>query len=108
MVASLDQFRRQFPPLASMKDIQRYLKEQLVISGAKTIGDIKWEPAGVVDPERLVTLNAKSVLSILFIKHLILCKTSSLFLNGFNIAYLKLDCEMRGSLRLDGDRVITS
>ena len=52
MVASLDQYRRKFPPVTSMKGIQRYLKEQLVVSEAKTIGDTKWEPAGVVDPEK--------------------------------------------------------
>ena len=52
MVASLDQYRRKFPPVTSMKGIQRYLKEKLVVSQGKMIGDTKWEPAGVVDPEK--------------------------------------------------------
>ncbi len=52
MVASLDQFRRQFPPLASVRGIQNYLKEQLVVSSRKMVGDVTWEPAGTVDMEK--------------------------------------------------------
>ena len=52
MVASLDQFRRQFPPITSVSGIQSYLKRQLVVSGAKTVGDVVWEPAATVDMEK--------------------------------------------------------
>ena len=52
MVASLDQFRRQFPPLSSMRGIQSYLKEQLVVSNRKVVGDVTWEPASTVDMEK--------------------------------------------------------
>ncbi len=52
MVASLDQFRRQFPPLASMRGIQNYLKKQLVVSNRKMVGEVTWEPAGTVDVEK--------------------------------------------------------
>ena len=54
MVASLDQFRRQFPPLASMRGIQNYLKEQLIVSDAKIVADIQWAPAAIVDREKWV------------------------------------------------------
>ena len=47
MVASLDQFRRQFPAVASMGGIKSYLKRQLVVSGAKP-----WESAATVDVEK--------------------------------------------------------
>ena len=47
MVASLDQFRRQFPAVASMGGIKSYLKRQLVVSGAKP-----WESAATVDMEK--------------------------------------------------------
>ena len=52
MVASLDHFRRQFPPLASLRGIQRYLKKQLIVSDAKMVGEVIWEPAAAVDMER--------------------------------------------------------
>ena len=52
MVASLDQFRRQFPPSASVRGIQNYLKGQLAVSGAKLVGDVTWKPAAAVDMER--------------------------------------------------------
>ena len=53
MIASLDQFRRQFPPVASVSGIQSYLKRKLVVSGAKTVvGDVVWEPAATVDMEK--------------------------------------------------------
>ena len=52
MVASLDQFRRQFPPLSSVTGIQNYLKRQLVVSDAKSVGDVLWEPAATVDLEK--------------------------------------------------------
>ena len=52
MVASLDQFRRQFPPLASMRGIQHYLKELLIVSEAKMVGDVQWAPAATVDLEK--------------------------------------------------------
>ncbi len=52
MVASLDQFRRQFPLLSSMRGIQSYLKEQLVVSNRKVVGDVTWEPASTVDMEK--------------------------------------------------------
>jgi hypothetical protein len=52
MVASLDQFRRQFPPLASMTAIQDYLKRQLLVSNATMVGDTKWEPAASVDMDK--------------------------------------------------------
>jgi hypothetical protein len=52
MVASLDQFRRQFPPVAQMKGIQHYLKEQLIVSNAKMVGDVQWAPAATVDMEK--------------------------------------------------------
>ena len=52
MVASLDQFRRQFPRIASVSDIQNYLKRQLVVSGAQMVGDVGWEPAATVDMEK--------------------------------------------------------
>ncbi len=52
MVASLDQFRRHFPPLASVRGIQNYLKKQLVVSSRKMVGDVTWEPAATVDVEK--------------------------------------------------------
>jgi hypothetical protein len=52
MVASLDQFRRQSPPLTPMTGIQHYLKEQLIVSDAKMVGDIQWAPAATVDMEK--------------------------------------------------------
>ena len=52
MVASLDQFRRQFPPLSSVTGIQNYLKRQLVASDAKSVGDVQWKPAATVDMEK--------------------------------------------------------
>ena len=52
MVASLDQFRRQFPPITSVSGIQNYLKRQLVVSGAQIVGDVVWEPAATVDREK--------------------------------------------------------
>ena len=52
MVASLDQFRRQFLPLASMRGIQNYLKQQLVASNRKMVGDVAWEPAATLDMEK--------------------------------------------------------
>ena len=52
MVASLDQFRRQFPPLSSVTGIQNYLKRQLVVSDAKSVGDVVWKPAATVDLEK--------------------------------------------------------
>jgi hypothetical protein len=52
MVASLDQFRRQFPPLAPMTGIQNYLKEKLIVSDAKMVGDVQWAPAATVDMEK--------------------------------------------------------
>ena len=52
MVASLDQFRRQFPPITSLKGIQNYLKEKLVVSEAKMVGDVQWKPAAGVDKEK--------------------------------------------------------
>ena len=52
MVASLDQFRRQFPPPASVRGIQNYLKGQLAVSGEKLVGDVTWKPAAAVDMER--------------------------------------------------------
>ena len=52
MVASLDQFRRQFPPLASMGGIQNYLKNQLLVLDATMVGATKWEPAATVDMEK--------------------------------------------------------
>ena len=52
MVASLDQFRRQFPLIASLSGIQNYLKRQLVVSGAKMVGDVVWKPAATVDMEK--------------------------------------------------------
>ena len=52
MVASLDQFRRQFPPLTSIEGIQEYLKEHLSVLGEKMIGDFKWTPAAALDAEK--------------------------------------------------------
>ena len=52
MVASLNQFRRQFPPLASVEGIQNYLKNQLLASDATMVGETKWEPAATVDMEK--------------------------------------------------------
>jgi hypothetical protein len=52
MVASLDQFRRQFPPLSSMKAIENYLKRQLSVSDGTLVGDTEWEPAASVDVEK--------------------------------------------------------
>ena len=52
MVASLDPFRRQFPPLTPMRGIQHYLKEQLIVSDAKMVGDVQWVPAAAVDMEK--------------------------------------------------------
>ena len=52
MVASLDQFRRQFPPITSVSGIQSYLKRQLVVSGAQMVGDVGWEAAATVDMEK--------------------------------------------------------
>ena len=52
MVASLDQFRRQFPPLSSVTGIQNYIKKQLVVSEAKSVGDVVWKPAATVDLEK--------------------------------------------------------
>ena len=49
MVASLDHFRRQFPLITSMGDIQDYLKEKLSLSETKIIGDVPWLPAANVD-----------------------------------------------------------
>lgn len=54
MVASLDQNRRQFPPLPSLKGIQNYLKEQLVVSGAETVSNVQLAPAAIVDLEKWV------------------------------------------------------
>ena len=51
MVASLDQFRRPLPPVASMRGIQEHLKRQLV-SYATDVGDTKWQPAATVDMEK--------------------------------------------------------
>ena len=52
MVASLDQYRRQFPPLAPMGEIQNYLKNQLLVTDARMVGDTKWEPTATVDVEK--------------------------------------------------------
>jgi hypothetical protein len=52
MVASIDQFRRQFPLLTPMRGIQHYLKEQLVVSDSKMVGDVQWAPAATVDMEK--------------------------------------------------------
>jgi hypothetical protein len=52
MVTSLDPFRRQFPPLTPMRGIQHYLKEQLIVSDAKMVGDVQWVPAAAVDMEK--------------------------------------------------------
>ena len=51
MVASLEQFRRQFPPFASVSGIQNYIKSQLVVSDSKDVGKVAWEPAASVDAE---------------------------------------------------------
>lgn len=52
MVACLDQFRRQFTSIASMNRIQSYLKEHLVVSSEKVVGDVKWISAGTLDTEK--------------------------------------------------------
>lgn len=52
MVTSLDQYRRPFFLQASMRGIQNYLKEQLSSSKPKFVGEIKWEPAAIVDMDR--------------------------------------------------------
>ena len=52
MVASLDQFRRQFPPLASTTGIQNYLKNKLLVFDGTMVGDTKWKPAATVDKEK--------------------------------------------------------
>jgi hypothetical protein len=52
MVASLDQYRRQLLPLRSMRDIQNYLKQQLIVSDAKMVGDVQWAPAATADMEK--------------------------------------------------------
>ena len=52
MVASLHQFRRPFPPVASVRGIQTYLRTQLSVSDATMVGDTKWEPAATVDMEK--------------------------------------------------------
>ncbi len=52
MVASLDQFRRHFSPITSVKCIHNYLKQQLVMSGEKMVGDVQWVPAATVDEEK--------------------------------------------------------
>jgi hypothetical protein len=35
-----------------MRGIQRYLEKQLIVSDAKMVGEVKWEPAATVDMER--------------------------------------------------------
>ena len=52
MVASLDQFRRPFPPVASLRGIQTYLRRQLLVLDSTMVGDTKWEPAATVDMEK--------------------------------------------------------
>ena len=52
MVASLEQFRRQFPLLASINVIRNHVKKQLVVSAAKMVRDVAWEPAATVDVEK--------------------------------------------------------
>jgi hypothetical protein len=52
MVASLDQFRRPFPPVTSMRAIKNNLKRQLLVSDGTMVGDTKWEPAASVDMEK--------------------------------------------------------
>lgn len=52
IATSLDQYRRQFLPHASVGEIQNYLKVQLVASKQKLVGDVTWEPAATVDMDR--------------------------------------------------------
>ena len=52
MVASLEQFRRQFSFLAPMNVIESYIKQQLVVSDSKMVGDVAWAPAASVDVEK--------------------------------------------------------
>ena len=51
MVASLDEFRRQFPPLASISEIQNYLKRELSASDV-TDGNVKRKLAATVNMRR--------------------------------------------------------
>ena len=53
MVASLDQFRRQFPPMTSLQTLQLYLKRELAAPREKRIiGGVQWHAAGTVDKDR--------------------------------------------------------
>ena len=54
IVASFDEFRRQFLPPASMRGIQNYLKKQLVVSNQENVDEVTWEPAATVDMEKWV------------------------------------------------------
>ena len=52
MVASLAQFRRQYLPLASIRDTHSYIKKSLRVSTPKMVGGVKWVPACHVDREK--------------------------------------------------------
>ncbi|XP_028416584.1 E3 ubiquitin-protein ligase rnf213-alpha-like [Dendronephthya gigantea] len=74
MVTSLDQNRRHFPPIPSTKAIQNYLKEQLMVSGTETVGNVHLAPAATVDVEKLsvrvIQSSRAGMGKSLFIKHL--------------------------------------
>ena len=52
IVASLDQVGHKITPLASVEEIQNYLKKQLSVSDATMVGDTEWKPAATVDMEK--------------------------------------------------------
>ena len=52
MIASLDQFRRPFLPITSVRNIQDYLRRQLAArTETQTIGQVHWLPAATVDKD---------------------------------------------------------
>ena len=52
MVASLDQYRRQFPQIMPVSSIKNYLHRQLAATTERQmIGDVQWQPAAVIDKD---------------------------------------------------------
>ena len=52
MVASLDQYRRQFPQIMPVSSVKNYLHQQL--SGTterRMIHEVQWQPAAVIDKD---------------------------------------------------------
>ena len=52
MVASLDQYRRQFPQIMPVSSVKNYLHRQLAATTERRmIGDLQWQPAAVIDKD---------------------------------------------------------